>query len=235
MLIIPLRKVCFLILLALIPALANALVITLEPDDYGLDVPLENEYVTVAATDGWSDLSTLNAITAELPDAWDADYKAPTGQLTFGNFGFSPGGDTQGGLVRGWGGLVLRFNQGVSRVTMLANSGYREQWFNSAGWIAYDRYGEEIGFGSAGVREQESHATFEIDIRRDDIWTVIMGGAETIPYIYFDHLTFELADASVPEPNPFILLMISLAVLALSKRKRASPECRYRADLTLSI
>lgn len=203
------------VLLMLIPVLANALVITLEPDDYGMGVPLENEYVTVASTDGYSyPWSSLSATTARGASLWDKDYKAPTGDLTFGNYSLTP---PLLGSDRGWGGLLLRFNQAVSRVTMLANSGRSDQLFSGAGWVAFDFSGNQIGFGAAGP-DGASGDVFEIDITLEDIWVVIMGGAETIPYIYFDHLTFEVPEISVPAPNPFILLMISL-LLCISCRQ----------------
>lgn len=200
--------------LMIIPALANALVITLEPDDYGMDAPLQNEYVTVGSSDGSPyNLPPIIPIRAKNYSSWDADYKAPTGELTFGNFSFFPATERSD-----WSGLVLSFNQAVSRVTMLANSGYRDRWFNSAGWVALDQNGEEIGSGSAGVPEGQGHLTFEIDIQLENIWKVIMGGAESIPYIYFDHLTFEVPAVSVPEPNPLFMLLVGIACLVLCRR-----------------
>ena len=203
--------------LTLIPALANALMITLEPDDYGLGVPLQNEYVTVRSSDGSPyNFPPSGAITAKNNSSWDTDYKAPTGDLTFGNYPLIPPqlSDWE------WAGMVLSFNQAVSRVTMLANSGYRDRWFNSAGWVAFNYDGEEIGSGNVGVPEGYGHLTFEIDIQLENIWKVIMGGAESTPYIYFDHLTFEVPDAAVPQPNSLVMLLIGLACVVVRRRVR---------------
>lgn len=211
-----LEKLLIVVVFAIIPALANALIITLEPDDYGLGVPLQNEYVTVGSTDGSPyNLPPLTPITASQGSSWDADYKAPTGELTFGNYAFFPPGP-----LNEWAGMVLGFNQAVSRVSVLANSGYKDQWFNSAAWVAFNQNGDVIGTGAAGVSEGFSDLTFEINIELDHIWKVIMGGAESIPYIYFDNLTFEVPDASVPAPNPIILLMTSLLLWVSCRQLR---------------
>lgn len=45
-----------------------------------------------------------------------------------------------------------------------------------------------------------------------------MGGAESTPYIYFDHLTFEVPDAAVPQPNSLIMLLIGLACVVVRRR-----------------
>lgn len=201
------------LLLALTSTAANAIVVTLEPDDYGLGVPLANSYVTTAFLDGslegdpWG-----NALTASDRRVHDPDYKAPTGDLIFGVFPFivpTPGHHS-------FFGLGIKFHQDVFRVTLLANSLYTPSDL-SAVWIAFDNEGNQIAFGGAGG-DRPFYETFEINIQAKGIRSLIIGGDHSTSAICFDQLTFEfdeLPDASVPAPSPLILLAIGLATLLL--------------------
>lgn len=209
------------LLLALAPGIANAIIVTLEPDDYGLGVPLANDYVTTAYLDGslhgdpWS-----NVLTADDRSAYDPDYKAPTGTLTFGAFPFiAPFGEF------GYTGFGIRFYQEVTRVTLLANSIYPPGDL-AAVWAAFDNDGNEVAFGSAGG-DRPASETFEIDIQVKGIRSLVLGGDTGISAIYFDHLTFEFDEmpgGSVVEPNIFLLLVTGLLLIALRHKLFVQPE-----------
>lgn len=66
-------------------------------------------------------------------------------------------------------------------------------------------------------------AVYNVNIQREGIWAVIVGGAEGYPTTNFDHLTFEIDEpsTSVPAPNPLTLLLIGLAVITIRMKFRS--------------
>src|SRR5690606_34665536 len=189
-----LEKLLIVVVFALIPALANALVVTLEPDDYGMNVPLQNEYVSVGTTEGKPASSpVITPVTAKNSSAWDEDYEAPTGNLTFGNYGYMPP-YASSGMEADWAGMVFSFNQAVSQITLLANTGYKDSPYDSSVWVAFDGDGNVIQNGKAGAPAGQHHLPYLIDIPLENARQVIVGGEGSFPYIYFDHLTFEIPD-----------------------------------------
>jgi len=194
---------------------ANASVITLEPDDYGVGVALENEYVTTALVEGplknhvWN-----NPVVARDGREQDLDYKAPTGDLIFGAFSFVYSGDPEVNL----GGLGIKFHQDVLNIKLLANSIYPPSDLMAV-WIAFDIDGKEIASGYAGG-DRPANETFEIEIQERGVRSLVLGGDFATSAICFDHLTFELDETTLSEPEPVILLVIGFMMLTLRLKLR---------------
>src|SRR5690606_25754266 len=163
---IGLGKTLIIVISALIPALANALIITLEPDDYGLGVPLQNEYVSVGETGGSPyDSPVIRPLTAKNPGQVREGYEAPTGELTFGNYPF-----VRPSIAYNWAGIVFDFNQAVSQVTLLAKS--LEAMHGGASWVAFDYHGNVIQSGN--VRSSDGrYVPYEVKIPLENVWRVI--------------------------------------------------------------
>ena len=194
---------------------ANAVIITLEPDDYGVGVPLENTYVTTALVDGpLKNHSWNKALVASDGREHDPDYKAPTGDLIFGAFPFIYNGDP----AADFGGLGIKFHQDVLRITLLANSIYPPGDL-SAAWIAFDIDGKEVASGYAGG-DRPASETFEIEIQGKGVRSLILGGDFATSAICFDRLTFELDEVILSEPESIILLLIGFVVLTIRLRSR---------------
>ena len=134
-----------LLLCALAP-LANAILITIEPDDYAAGTNLTNisPYVTLNVVSPGFPGSDVGSIFADDNGALgDPDYVAPTGNLTFGNHAFFVFGEGPD-----YGGFKMTFNQAVSNVSLLANNEYPPGL--SAIWAAFDYDGNIIGLSGAG-------------------------------------------------------------------------------------
>jgi hypothetical protein len=206
--------VASMLLFTLTPLAANALVITLEPDDYapGTDLSTVSPYVTLQSITPTYPGVEINSIHADDDGALgDPDYVAPTGNLTFGNHGFFVFG-TEPDV----GGFSMSFHQAVNSVSLLANSEYPPGLL--AIWAAFDQAGNIIGTGSAGNGVPLGE-TFGIDIVLDGIWSVVVGGDDSMAAINFDHLVFEFDDPiDVPAPGTLILLLSGLLVMALRNK-----------------
>lgn len=202
-----------LLLCALAP-LANAILITVEPDDYAAGAELTNvsPYVTLNVVYPDFPGSYVGPIFADNDGALgDPNYVAPTGNLTFGNHAFFVFGEAPD-----YGGFKMTFNQAVSNVSLLANNEYPPGL--SAIWAAFDYEGNIIGQGGAGQGVPLGE-TFEINIDLNDIWGVIVGGDASTAAINFDHLTFEVDDlVSVPAPAPLLLLLIGLLGILIRRK-----------------
>lgn len=205
-------------LLAFTPVLANAVVITLDPSDFGAGVPLENDYVKAFSTEGSLGVKP-----------WP--LTGYPGGSSFGVYELVPPLVTQEGeVLRDWGGLLFQFNQEVSNVVILASEtdGDRPWWAGGAAWVAFDKDKKQIGYTGTTQPPQGSPfgATYEVNVRRDGIWSVMVGGAG-FRSTAFHHLTFaidELPDASVPAPNPLVLLLMGLAMITLRAKFRAQSK-----------
>lgn len=197
---------------------ANAIHITLEPDDYGVGVALENEFVTTGWVDGplknhvWN-----NALFARDGREYDPDYTAPTGNLIFGAFPFIYSEDS---ASASFGGLGIKFHQDVLRITLLANSIYPPGDL-SAVWAAFDIDGKQIATGYAGG-DRPANETFKIEIEGKGVRSVILGGDYATSAICFDHLTFELDATSLSDPGSIILFVIGLMILTMRLKLRAA-------------
>jgi hypothetical protein len=194
---------------------ANASVITLEPDDYGVGVALENEYVTTALVDGpLKNHAWNNTLVARDGRDHDLNYEAPTGNLIFGAFSFIYNGDPEVDL----GGLGIKFHQDVSNIKLLANSIYPPGDL-AAVWMAFDIDGNKIASGYAGG-DRPANETFEIEIQGQGVRSLVLGGDFATSAICFDHLTFELKDVVVSESGSIVLFFMGLMILALRLKQR---------------
>lgn len=102
-------------------------------------------------------------------------------------------------------------------MSLLANDEYSMGSLR-AQWIAFDQAGDIIGTGAAGENVPVGDP-FEINIQLDNIWSVVMGGEDSIAVVNFDYLTFEFEDyTSVPEPNVLLLLLPGLLMIALRRK-----------------
>lgn len=192
---------------------ANAIHITLEPDDYGIGVALENEFVTTGWVDGpLKNHSWNNALFARDGREYDSNYIAPTGTLIFGAFPFIYSDDS----AASFGGLGIKFHQDVLRIRLLANSIYPPGDL-SAVWMAFDIDGKQIATGYAGG-DRPASETFEIEIQGKGVRSLVLGGDYATSAICFDHLTFELDTTSLSDPGSMILLIIGLLVLTLRSK-----------------
>lgn len=211
------------LMLAVTP-IANAVVITLEPDDFGVGASLENAYVRTAYVDNsavgqpWE-----NALTAVDRRGHDPEYAAPTGNLIFGAFAFLVY-DNFPGPGLSYGGLGFKFNQDVSRVTLLANSLYTPGDL-AAVWAAFDIDGNRITSGHAGG-DRPASETFEIDIRATGIRSLIIGGDVGTAAICFDNLIFEFDEAStvISEPNLIVLFLMGFIIIMVRAQSAAQSK-----------
>lgn len=195
---------------------ANAIIITLEPDDYGVGVALENAYVTTALVEGpLKNHSWNSALIARDGRENDPDYKAPTGDLIFGAFSFVYNGDPEVTL----GGLGIKFHQDVLNIKLLANSIYPPGDLMAA-WLAFDIDGKQVAFGYAGG-DRPPNETFEIEIQGRGVRTLVLGGDFATSAICFDRLTFELDESVASESESMVLLFMGLMILALRLKQRA--------------
>lgn len=210
--------------LFIFPILSNALVITIEPDDYAIGTNLTNvsDLVTFKG-------SYYSQITNGRPegDSGVWDY-APTGNLVFANV---PGTGTSSSCgIFGDGvhsdidnvlcdpGLAMFFSQEVSHATLLGfNANY--PFGLGAIWRAFDKDGNRIGTGQ--TNSAPVGGTFLVDVRLDGMWTLIVGGWTGIGAIKFDHLTFDTATpvAAVPESGSLGMLAAGLAGLMFFRRR----------------
>lgn len=212
----------FSVLILAVTPIANAIVITLEPDDFGVGTALENAYVrAVYLDDPANGQSWDNALTAKDRRDHDPEYVAPTGNLIFGAFPFMVYDSTS---ESNYGGLGFKFHQDVFRVTLLANSLYPPGDL-AAVWKAFDIDGNQIAFGSAGGDRPPSQ-TFEIDIQAKGIRSLIMGGDASTAAICFDNLTFEFDESPtvIPEPNLIVLFLMGFILVIARAQLSVQPN-----------
>lgn len=196
-------------------ASSHAFIVTIEPDDYaeGTDLSNVSPYVTLSSRSylfgNGNPIDDPVTATAPAPG-----YSAPTGNLSFGYHGFNVWPDENGEPV--FGGLALTFHQEVSQLTLWAdNSRYPGQ---AVDWAAYDRDGNWIGNGGKQVGVPGGPGeTFLIDIPMENVWTIVLGGNDSINAMIFDRLSFNV----VPEPSTWMLLVPGLLMLALRRKSPA--------------
>ncbi len=212
-------RLFFSVFMLAVTPFANAIVITLEPDDVGVGGELKNAHVQVAYVDdtvngqSWDNVLTVR-------DGSDPDYVAPTGNLIFGAFPFMVYDKDP---KRTYGGLGFKFHQDVFRVSLLANSIYPPGDL-AAVWKAFDIDGNEIANGYAGG-DRPASETFEINVHAKGIRTLIMGGDVSTAAICFDNLVFEFDEnpSAVSEPNLMMLILMGF-VIAVARAQFGQPS-----------
>jgi hypothetical protein len=226
-------SLCLGFFLAVSPLVSTAFVVTIEPDDYllGTDLSKISPYVTLQqADDGFLrglpfGEAFIGPVQASLPGSVNNSVSAaPTGNLTFGTFGY--------GFVEGAGdigldgrkGLGLRFEVPITHVSFLANSIY-----NVGGnglpvyWLAFDADGHEIADGNVGGGLPTGQ-NFLIDIQVANMASLVLGGFDGSNTANLDRLVLEVDDryAKVPEPGSLILLATGLGGVMLRRRKNST-------------
>lgn len=197
------------LLIATASSCVYAMPITVEPDGFsaGTDLTHVSPYVTINSNvcdfeAGNAAASPVYAMQAVPP------YLAPTGHLSFGNFAFDHCGNDGGPLE--WAGFALNFNQAVNHVAIgTLNFGYSFSF--AVEWMAFDKKGSTLGSGLVPANLGEP---FALNIPVKDVWAVVAGGVDGIGAIEFDHLTFDIDDAStVPEPGALSLMLLGVVVV----------------------
>lgn len=184
----------------LISTSSFASIITIEPDDYGVGADLSNvsPYVSIQWVYGTARDPILAA-----PTQYGAS--APTGDLTFGYhpFGFIPDPPGSTDLDQRMG-LGFFFSQPTDHVSLLTlNDGYP---YLGVEWGAFDQYGNLLEYG--WVNGGASAEAILADIHVDDMWTLLIGGHDSIAGVSFDHLVFDV-------PEPTTLSLFALGVIGL--------------------
>ena len=179
-----------LLLCALAP-LANAILITIEPDDYAAGTNLTNisPYVTLNVVSPGFPGSDVGSIFADDNGALgDPDYVAPTGNLTFGNHAFFVFGEGPD-----YGGFKMTFNQAVSNVSLLANNEYPPGL--SAICAAYDYDGNIIGLSGVGAGTETRSSTSKVR------WSKLIAAVLASPPTITPHIPFRSILISKVSPS----------------------------------
>jgi hypothetical protein len=219
-----------LVCLVAFPPLASAVII--EPDDYavGTDLSEVSEYVSlrdlslsVSADSGWEQTQGPVWATEQ-----NDPFSAPTGELTFGQYGLLSGAaDDTVSLVQGFG---LFFHQPVDSIEILAQNPVADYLPVSATWFAYDENGQQFASGSTSAPDPGE--TFQVDINVPDIWTLVIGAEDGSAVMGFDRLVF----SPVPEAGSLALAGSGLMAgcIGFFIRRRQSGESVAPHAATLS-
>lgn len=183
---------------------AQAMTVTIEPDDYAVGTDLSNisPYVTLQRMSRSGSVLTYDGpVLSTLVSSGPA---APTGDQTFGSYadGFSMGT-----------ALGLFFHEDVSNVSLLANNIY--PFGVSTYWAAFDSLGAKLaeGFAGTGVTPGDNYA---VNINVANMASVIIGAADGSATSRLDALSFDVADREVAVPEPSGLMLLGAGVLGMS-------------------
>lgn len=200
-------------LCTLAPFTSHAMMVTIEPDDYAIGTDLSNisPFVTLQKMEVWQGTVTPNGsvFSEAVSGVGDFNPPAPTGDQTFGNYGYGYGFGTAFGLM---------FHTAVSNVTLLANSYY---WPGvPTSWTAFDATGAALASGSLG-REVPAGENFLVEVNVENMAMLVLGADDGGNTTRFDHLTFEVDDryAHVPEPRSWMLLAIGMLGVMVMRRR----------------
>lgn len=214
--------------MAVCPTLGNALVVTIEPDDYyeGADLSNVSPYVTMQR------LSSSFPGEPNPPSPVFAGAKqsplnpglspTPTGQLSFGSAAYNGFYDEPYSLDTVISGIGLFFNQDVTDLSILAVRDFNTPQVGVA-WHGFNEAGMRISSGYTHM-DMAGVVTKINMLLEPGIRSVVFGtqnGYGSI--INYDHLNFTIADSSahVPEPSALGLLGLGLAFLGLRSRRKA--------------
>lgn len=218
-----------LLCLAAFPPLVSAVII--EPDDYALGTDLSevSEYVSLrnltlsVSASGWQQQQGPVWATAQ-----NDPYPAPTGELTFGQYGLVSGApDDTVSLVQGFG---MFFHQPVDSIEILAQNPVAGYLPVSATWFAYDENGQQ--FASGSTSDPNPGETFLVDINVPAISTLVIGAEDGSAVMGFDRLVF----SPIPEAGALALAGSALMAggLGFWIRRRKSGESAAPHAATLS-
>jgi hypothetical protein len=204
-----------------VPGIAGAGIIVVEPDLYPADTDLSDvsPFVSIRS------LAPSGAEAQQLPEQQQFPvfatpklgvYEAPTGQLTFGRFGytfFAPG-DT----IVSYQGLGFLFHQPVSEIWLLAQNDVEGFWPLAAEWTAFDQHGGAIASGwTTGGTGGKPGEVFSVEINLPEIRSLVIGASDGSAVMTFDELRFRV---SVSEPASLALLGLGLVGLMAARRCR---------------
>lgn len=205
---------------------ANAFVVTIEPDDYGIGADLSNvsPYVTLQklefASTPSGNVGVALPVYSRLAGSIDGSPSpSPTGDLSFGPYSFIqvPGPDDETVIRMGLG---LLFHVPVEHVSLIANSFHPHAI--ATFWSAFDSLGSLIGSGISGGSALTGQ-NYLVDIAVPNMVSVIIGVEDGTASANYDHLVLSIDDryAQVSEPGVLALLGAGLGCLALKRRRAA--------------
>jgi len=189
--------------------------ISIDPDNYtiGTDLSYVSDYVSIRSV--WAELDDTGFIQAEgsvFATPASGPAPAPTGELSFGLYGFLTAMATPTDVLQG---LAFRFSQPVNSISLLAQVNHPDWNLPlAASWQAFDQFGNVI---STGFTEQLVGQPTLISIQLPEIWSFVIGGDTGISVVEFDALSFNTID--VAEPNSIMLLLLGLMPLLVLRQK----------------
>lgn len=200
-------------LCTLAPFASHAMTVTIEPDDYAIGTDLSNisPFVTLQKMEVWMGAVTPSGsvFSEAVSGGGGFNPPAPTGDQTFGNYGYGYGFGTAFGLM---------FHTAVSNVSLLANSYY---WPGvPTTWAAFDASGNRLAVGSLG-RDVPAGESFQVEVNVENMAMLVLGADDGGNTTRFDRLTFEVDDryATVPEPRSWMLLGAGVMGVMLMRRR----------------
>ncbi|MDK8464273.1 PEP-CTERM sorting domain-containing protein [Marinobacter sp. SS13-12] len=202
----------------LTPSITEASIITIEPDDFaeGTDLSSVSSYVSLQSlVANYREPGPIYA-TRSRPE-----YRAPTGELVFGNFGAGIGildeCETDFECAIGFG---MTFHQPVRWVSLLyQNWGY--PFMGGYGlpniWYAFDVNGDRIEWGVSSTMGDTLGQVFSLNLAIPGMKSLVVGGGATINAMEYDRLSFAVG---VPEPAPLALLAVGLGAVIFARNRK---------------